>query len=218
MQMREVGTKYLFKTWSWTKPTKTKGRVRQVLSSEAHERQALFNPQEISQNLASSYDLGSGKGKEVDGGDGDTETSRRLHEVLHQHQQAATKKPSTAQVFQKQAAHAVFSSPEASITAAAVPLRGSKIRHNTETRQISAPSAFVTQKVNSLQGGSSQDRQPSRSPLRTARPTQRQSIEGNAEYSVGAPTNNGGKLHLSSNKSVTRLHIQKDAGLVPLEN
>jgi hypothetical protein len=65
MQMREVGTKYLIKTWSWTKPANTKGRVRQILSSEAHDRHALFTPQGISRNLAVSYDLGPGMRKEV---------------------------------------------------------------------------------------------------------------------------------------------------------
>jgi len=65
MQMREVGTNYWVKTWSWTKPAKTKGRVRQVLLSAAHEHQALFSSQEISQNLAASYDLGPGMSKEV---------------------------------------------------------------------------------------------------------------------------------------------------------
>ncbi|KAH8756517.1 hypothetical protein BGZ57DRAFT_772360 [Hyaloscypha finlandica] len=65
MQMREVGTKYWVKTWSWTKPAKTKGRVQQILRFEADERQALFTPQEISRNLAASYDLGPGMRKEV---------------------------------------------------------------------------------------------------------------------------------------------------------
>jgi len=65
MQMREVGTKYWVKTWSWTKAAKTKGRFRRVLLSEAHEHKALFAPQEISQNLAASYNLGPGMRKEV---------------------------------------------------------------------------------------------------------------------------------------------------------
>jgi hypothetical protein len=65
MEMREVGTKYWVKTWSWTKPYKTKGRVRQILCSEPSDREALFTPQEISRNLAVSYDLGPGMRKEV---------------------------------------------------------------------------------------------------------------------------------------------------------
>jgi hypothetical protein len=65
IEMREVGTKYWVKTWSWTKPYKTKGRVRQILFSEPSDREALFTPQEISRNLAVSYDLGPGMRKEV---------------------------------------------------------------------------------------------------------------------------------------------------------
>jgi hypothetical protein len=66
MQMREVGTKYWVKTWSWTNPATTPGRrVRKILLSEAHDRQALFTPQEISRNLAVSYDLGPGMRKGV---------------------------------------------------------------------------------------------------------------------------------------------------------
>jgi hypothetical protein len=65
LQMREVGTKYWVKTWSWTKPYRTKGRVRQILSSEPSDREALFTSQEISRNLAVSYDLGPGMKKEV---------------------------------------------------------------------------------------------------------------------------------------------------------
>ena len=65
MQMREVGTQYWVNTWSWTKPYKTKGRVRQILSSLPEDREALFTRQEISRNLAVSYDLGPGMRKEV---------------------------------------------------------------------------------------------------------------------------------------------------------
>jgi hypothetical protein len=58
---------------------------------------------------------------------------------------------------------------------------------------VAAPSSH-TQELLSAQWDLSRDWQSSHSPLRTARPTQRQSIEGNAEYSLGAPRNNRGKL------------------------
>jgi len=51
MQMREVGTKYWIKTWSWTKPTETEGRLRQILLSEAHDRQALLRPRKSLETL-----------------------------------------------------------------------------------------------------------------------------------------------------------------------
>ena len=65
LQMREVGTKYWVKTWSWTKPYKTKGRVRQILSSYLVTAKLSSHRQEISRNLAVSYDLGPGMRKEV---------------------------------------------------------------------------------------------------------------------------------------------------------
>jgi hypothetical protein len=196
MQMQEVGTKYQFKTWSWTKPAKTKGRVRQILLSEAHERQALFNPQEISENLAVSYDLGSGTRTEVSRGDEEpqSETLHRQHEVLVQQQQQVTKDPSAAQNLPKQAAHVTYSSSHGPMTATLASLIAAQINQATDKRHLSVPSSFGTREVMSSHSGRFQDRQPSRSPLRTARPTQRQSIEGNAEYSVGAPRNNGGEL------------------------
>lgn len=175
MQMREVGTKYWVKTWSWTKPAKTKGRVQQILLSEADECQALFTPQEISRNLAASYDLGPGMRKEAGNEDGE---SRRAH----QHDKGA-KDPSTAHSLANQALHVESSSRIASTIVV------DQAPHGNHT---SAPSSSFRHDLLSAQWDFSQYRQQSHSPLRTVRPSQRQSIEGNAEYSIGAPRNNGG--------------------------
>lgn len=56
MQMREVGTKYWIKAWSLN------NKSRQVVFSDAIERQTVFGPHEIerSLNLSESRKLGSG--------------------------------------------------------------------------------------------------------------------------------------------------------------
>lgn len=63
MQMQEVGTTYFIKAWSWTAPWKKGGRVLVVLRSRAHERAAVFETQQISENLSMSYALGPGTQK-----------------------------------------------------------------------------------------------------------------------------------------------------------
>lgn len=191
MEMREVGTKYWVKTWSWTKPYKTKGRVRQILSSEPSDRKALFTRQEISRNLAVSYDLGPGMRKE---NNNEVTAPARVGQqsgLTDQHK--GTGVPSAAQSLLNQVPHVASTFPNAPTITVQPRIGVSEAQQTTAKRNVCAAPSSHTRELLSAQWDLSRDWQSSHNPLRTARPTQRQSIEGNAEYSLGAPRNNGGK-------------------------
>ncbi|PMD34669.1 hypothetical protein L207DRAFT_588183 [Hyaloscypha variabilis F] len=173
MQMREVGTKYWFKTWSWTKPPKTKGRVRQVLRSGDYERHALFAPQEISRNLAASYDLGPGLRRE-------TKIDEEKFEIVDKSVQGFM---GSAGSLSNQAHHVEASSSNALVTLA----------HQSATReQVHPRSSSLRPDLFSTRLAHCHERQTSYSPSRMGRSTEAQRREGNAKYSIGAPRNNGG--------------------------
>jgi hypothetical protein len=101
--------------------------------------------------------------------------------------------PSAAQSLSNQVPHVASSFPNAP-TITVQPCMGvSEAQQTTAKRNVSAAPSSHTQELLSAQWDLSRDWQSSHNPLRIARPTQRQSIEGNAEYSLGAPRNNGGK-------------------------
>ncbi|KAE9366137.1 hypothetical protein N431DRAFT_430296 [Stipitochalara longipes BDJ] len=171
MQMREVGTKYWVKTWSWTKPAKTKGRIRQILLSEAHYRQALFTPQEISKNLAVSYELGPGTRKQVDNY-GDRES-----EILGDQNDAITSS-STTTSLSNQTTH--IASALSTTSRTAIPrISGGQVDQVVDSRRLSAPISSLLQDPLPSPLPPSQDRQPSHSPMRIPRPTQRLIKENN---------------------------------------
>jgi hypothetical protein len=109
-------------------------------------------------------------------------------------QHKGTGVPSAAQSLSNQVPHVASTFPNA-LTITVQPRMGvSEAQQTTVKRNVSAAPSSHTQELFAAQRDLSRDWQSSHSPLRTARPTQRQSMEGNAEYSLGAPRNNGGKL------------------------
>lgn len=106
--------------------------------------------------------------------------------------------PSAAQSLSNQVPHVASTFPNA-LTITVQPRTGvSEAQQTTIKRNVSAAPSSNAPELFAAQWDLSRDWQSSHSPLRTARPTQRQSIEGNAEYSLGAPRNNGGKFSLFS--------------------
>jgi hypothetical protein len=102
--------------------------------------------------------------------------------------------PSAAQSLSNQVPHVASSFPNAPTITVQPRIGVSESQQTIAEKIVPAAPSSHTQELLSAQWDLSRDWQPSHSPLRTARPTQRQSIEGNAEYSLGAPRNNRGKL------------------------
>ena len=109
-------------------------------------------------------------------------------------QHKGTGGPSATQSLSNQVPHIASSFLNASTITVQPRIGVSESQQTIAERNVSAAPSSHTQELLSAQWDLSRDWQSSHSPLRTARPTQRQSIEGNAEYSLGAPRNNRGKL------------------------
>jgi hypothetical protein len=189
MQLREVGTKYWVKAWSLD--NKSRQRVKAVVS-EATERQALFQPQEISQNLSESRKLGSGICSEVDANDDLSMESQGLEFLFSRPSPHAASSP----MAQKQQVGNV--QPSSPATGIQQPMP-TPVPENLWRKSLPTASSITIQ-VNprkrsvSTEGASQPFREFSRSPL-SIRPTQGQSAESNGEYSLGAPRNNGGEIY-----------------------
>jgi hypothetical protein len=122
---------------------------------------------------------------QVENGDGESKTIRQHN--------GGMEGLSTAQSLSNQAAQDASSSTSPSITVAHPDFRSFNTHRITDRSHVPAPSSVFGQDLSSAQLASTQDRQVSHNPLRTARPSQRQSIEVNSEYSIGAPRNNDGR-------------------------
>lgn len=109
-------------------------------------------------------------------------------------QHKGTGVPSPAQSRSNQVPHVASTFPNAPTITVQPRMGVSEAQQTTIKRNVSAAPSSHTQELFAAQWDLSRDWQSSQSPLRTARPTQRQSMEGNAEYSLGASRNNGGKL------------------------
>jgi hypothetical protein len=195
MQMREVGTKYWIKAWSLN--NKNKKKITAVLS-EATERQALFQSQEISHNLSESRKLGSGIHFDDDPSDDhdfpmepqelNQQSSRSIQHIVSLPQAAAI-------IAHRQPEDNV---PSPFTTASFQPPNLVTYAENLERDYLPVTLARSTLSSNPRKRSASADgarqlfRTFSRSPL-NIRPTKRQSIESNCEYSLGAPRNNGGQ-------------------------
>jgi hypothetical protein len=131
---------------------------------------------------------------QVENGDGESKTDRQHKGGMND--------LSMAQSSSNQAAQVTSSSTSPSISVAHPDIGSFNTHQITDRSHVPAPSS-LGQYLSSAQLASSQDRQVSHSPLRTARPSQRQSIEANSESSVGAPRNNDGKQN-SSNPLILR--------------
>lgn len=194
MQMREVGTKYWIKAWSLN--NKNKKQITAVLS-EATERQALFQPQEISHNLSESRKLGSGIRSEDDPSDHDFPMEpQELNQQSSQSFQHIVSSSQTGAIIARRQPEDNVPSPSA--TAGFQPPSLVTYAENLEGDNLPVTSAKSTLPSNTRKRNASADgarqlfRTFSRSPL-NIRPTQRQSIESNSEYSLGAPRNNDGQ-------------------------
>ncbi len=115
--------------------------------------------------------------------------------LMDQHKETGV--PSAAQSLSAQVRDVASTFSNASTITVQPRMGVSEAKQTTANRNVSAARSSHTQEQLPAQRDPSRDWQSSHSPLRTARPTQRQSIEGNAEYSLGAPRNNGGKLSRS---------------------
>jgi hypothetical protein len=216
MQLREVGTKYWIKAWY-----KSKTQIRAVLS-EATERQALFQSQEISHNLSESHELGSGIRSEEDLSD-DHDLPMGSQKLSQQgsgpFQHIAEPTAADAITKQKKPQDNVLSP---STTTIFQPPSSVSYPANLEGDSIPATSGRSTLPSNprkrrgSTEGARQPFREFSKSPM-NIRPTQRQSIESNSEYSLGAPRNNGGKRYTACSKSMFLLTCAQAAGLAHSE-
>jgi hypothetical protein len=193
MQMREVGTKYWVKVWSFFL---SPGGDHEALTAhcfQAKERDAVFASQHLSQNLAESYRLAPGlEEREIRAG-GNAAASSQVLKNPNSNRPESPSLPRRVDLsqFQDRTDRAQSSLVNESSV--------SNKRPSHQTPPAPPVSTLTTSTVSgakrtaSTHGGRGKLQANSQSPLRTSQPTQRLSTKSGVEYSLGASRHSGGK-------------------------
>jgi hypothetical protein len=188
MQMREVGTEYWIKIWSFAKSHNGDSEELITHRFQALKRDRIFGSQGLSRNLAESYRLGSGLEKSKTSESGNATGSFQVLEgsISNRPESPSVNRPVDWSQFRDETNPVQSSAVNGSSSSS------EKLNLRTPPAPPVSTASGVKRTAPS-DGGRGKLQANSQSPLRATRPTQRQIHKGSVEYSLGASRNNGGK-------------------------